>query len=463
MSGDSSWGSPGSVDGRRTSRRGRTGARGRLSLRVGALGAVAAALAAGLVGPAVSAGAQDTTTTAAATTTSAPGITPTSVTVGSISTLTGPIASNFESLVPGIQAYFDYVNAHGGVNGRKLVLAHNLDDGGNPSQFNTLAHTLIDQDHVFAVVGIATAFFSPNYFVETKTPVFGYNVTGNWAGPPNLFAVGGSTQCYTCGVPAINWWVHQVHGTNVGIVALGVKSSNGSCMAFANGLEKGGVKVGYTDDAVSYGGNLAPDVQRMQSAGVNAILTCMDVNDNLSMARAIQQYGFKGVKQLWLNGNDQSTLDQYQNIMQGIYFSIAHVPFIYTSTAPATYPGLVAYLAAMKKYQPHWAYDEVAIQGWESAALFAQGLKAAGPNPTQASLVAAVNKISSFSAGGLTGPVNWTTAHTISSLPYCNAFIVAKGDQFLPALDKDHKSYVCFGPNGAHPTLVPVRPGTPGG
>jgi hypothetical protein len=55
-----------------------------------------------------------------------------------------------------------------------------------PTTFNQLASTLINQDHVFAVTGVATAFFTPNYFVEAKIPTYGYNVTGNWAGPQPL-------------------------------------------------------------------------------------------------------------------------------------------------------------------------------------------------------------------------------------------------------------------------------------
>ncbi len=82
------------------------------------------------------------------------------------------------------------INAEGGINGRKLMLAYNLDDGGNPSQFTQLTHTLIDQDHAFAVM-VAAYWFTPNYFVETGTPTYGYNVSGNWQGPPNLFAAGG--------------------------------------------------------------------------------------------------------------------------------------------------------------------------------------------------------------------------------------------------------------------------------
>jgi ABC-type branched-subunit amino acid transport system substrate-binding protein len=433
-------------------------------------GRVAAVL---LVGAALTACSTNTSTTAGSTTStavgagrssSAPGVTSTAINVGAISTLTGPIASNFESLVPGVKAYFDYVNAHGGVHGRKLVLARSLDDGGNPSQFNQLANTLINEDHVFAVVGVATAFFSPNPFLETGTPVYGYNVTGNWSPGQSLFAAGGSVQVYPNGEPAINWWAQQVHATNVGLVALGVSSSNSSCKAFGRGLAQAGIKVGYADYNVAYGGNLVPDVQRMQRAGVNAIITCMDVTDNISMARAVQQYGYTGVKQLWLNGDDQPTLNQYQSLMQNVWFSIDHVPFSYAKTAPSKYPGVTAYVGAMKKYEPQWVYDEVAIQGWESAALFAQGVKLAGNNLTQANVVAMTNKITNFTAGGLTAPVNWTQTHSDADItpPYCNAFIAVKGDSFVPAFDPNDRSFVCFGSNVAKPTLVSPPAGTPG-
>ena len=448
----------------------RIATRGKVAVAVLAASVLAACGSSGGSGNASGSGSSSTSTTAGssgpagtAAPSNAPGVTPTEIDVGSISTLTGPIASNFESLVPGVQAYFDYINAQGGVNGRKLVLAHNLDDGGNPSQFNQLANTLINQDHVFAVVGVATAFFSPNLFLETGTPVYGYNVTGNWTPGQNLFAAGGSIQYYPGGEPENNWFMQQVHATNVGIVALGVAASQDSCKAFAGGLPSAGFKVGYQDLNVAYGGDPSPDVQRMQQAGVDAILTCMDVNSNIAMARAIKQYGYN-VKQLWLNGNDQPTLDQYQSIMQNVWFSIAHVPFSYATTAASKYPGLVAYLNAMKKYEPKFVYDEVALQGWESASLFAQGVKAAGSNLTQANVVAVTNQITNFTAGGLATPVNWTEEHDVTKVhpPFCNAFIQVKGDAFVPAFDQNNQSFHCFSADIAHPTVVTPPPGTPG-
>ena len=67
-----------------------------------------------------------------------------------------------------------------------------------------------------------------------------------------------------------------------------------------------GFKVSYVDFKVSYPGTtVATDVQRMKQAGSNFVVSCMDVQGNITMARAIKQYGLKAT-QLWLNGNDQS-------------------------------------------------------------------------------------------------------------------------------------------------------------
>ena len=58
----------------------------------------------------------------AATATSTPGVTANSITVGSISDISAPIAGLFEGAKVGTQAYFAMINSQGGVNGRKLEL-----------------------------------------------------------------------------------------------------------------------------------------------------------------------------------------------------------------------------------------------------------------------------------------------------------------------------------------------------
>ncbi len=204
-------------------------------------------------------------TSAGAAASAAPGVTKNSITVGTISTQTGTLAGNFASLIYGEEAYFNYINSQGGVNGRKINYKYKLDDGGNPSQFNQLVSTLINQDHVFAVTGVASAFFTPNLFVEAKIPTYGYNVSNNWAGPNNLFAAGGggSTQYLPGGIPEVAYLVNKVHAKSVAVLAYGIAASAASCQADAKGLTAAGIKVSYTDYKIAYPGTtVATDVQR---------------------------------------------------------------------------------------------------------------------------------------------------------------------------------------------------------
>jgi ABC-type branched-subunit amino acid transport system substrate-binding protein len=397
----------------------------------------------------------------AAAASSAPGVTSNSITVGTISTQTGTLASNFSSLIYGEKAYYDYIDAQGGVNGRKINYQYALDDGGNPTTFNQLANTLINQDHVFAVTGVATAFFSPNLFVESGIPTYGYNVTGNWQGPANLFAAGGSVQYYPAAGPQVSYVARQTQKSpSIAFVAYGVAASAASCQSEQNALTAAGYKVSYSDLKVNYpGSTVATDVQRMKQAGSNMVVSCMDVQGNVTMARAIKQYGLN-MTQLWFSGNDQSTLNTNQSLMQGVYFDIGHVPF---SASPTLYPGLKLYFAAMKKYEPAYAQDEIALQGWESAALFVQGVKMAGNNLTQANVIKEDNSLSAFTAGGLEAPVNWVSAgHTGHAPPYCLAYIKVVGNKYLPALNKGKNVFNCFDSTNVKKNPVfPLPAGTP--
>ncbi|HKN96706.1 MAG TPA: ABC transporter substrate-binding protein [Pseudonocardiaceae bacterium] len=82
---------------------------------------------------------------------SAPGVTANSITLGSTQPLTGVAAPGYSEIAPAAQAYFNYVNANGGINGRKITLKY-VDDGYNPTQTVTLTRQLVLQDKVFAML-----------------------------------------------------------------------------------------------------------------------------------------------------------------------------------------------------------------------------------------------------------------------------------------------------------------------
>jgi hypothetical protein len=83
---------------------------------------------------------------------STPGVTSNSITIGATVPLTGPAAPGYDEIAPAMQAVFAAVDAHGGVNGRKINYTY-LDDGYNPANTATLTRKLVLQDNVFADVG----------------------------------------------------------------------------------------------------------------------------------------------------------------------------------------------------------------------------------------------------------------------------------------------------------------------
>src|SRR6201993_543330 len=111
----------------------------------------------------------------------APGVTATSITFGTHQPLTGPAAPGYSEIAPASQAFFNYVNAHGGVNGRSIHLIIK-DDAYNPTNTVNVVHQLVLQSNVFGifeglgtpthtkVIGFLNASKIPDLFVASGCP-----------------------------------------------------------------------------------------------------------------------------------------------------------------------------------------------------------------------------------------------------------------------------------------------------
>ena len=78
------------------------------------------------------------------------GVTPTAITIGNVSDLSGPVPGLFQAAPYGVRAYVNYINSVGGVNGRQLRLV--TADGQTDCTANKNAHTNL-KNKVFAFVG----------------------------------------------------------------------------------------------------------------------------------------------------------------------------------------------------------------------------------------------------------------------------------------------------------------------
>ena len=86
-----------------------------------------------------------------------PGVTARSITVGGTFPLTG-VAAAYAPIPLGMKAYFSYINARKGPDGKRGVYGRQIvwkyyDDGYNPAQTILLTRRLVEQDKVFATVG----------------------------------------------------------------------------------------------------------------------------------------------------------------------------------------------------------------------------------------------------------------------------------------------------------------------
>jgi branched-chain amino acid transport system substrate-binding protein len=112
---------------------------------------------------------------------SAPGITATTIKLGSHYPLTGVAAPGYSQIPLGAKAYFDYVNSKGGVNGRKIEWDYK-DDGYNPTNTSQVVNQLVLKDKVFGLMG--------GLGTPTHSAVLDFL---NSEGVPDLFVASGSS------------------------------------------------------------------------------------------------------------------------------------------------------------------------------------------------------------------------------------------------------------------------------
>jgi ABC-type branched-subunit amino acid transport system substrate-binding protein len=337
-------------------------------------------------------------------TASAPGVTATTVTIGSHQPLTGPAAPGYSEIAPAAKAYFTYLNAHGGVNGRKINFVYK-DDGYNPTNTVNVVKQLVLQSKVFAIFdGLGT---------PTHTKVVGFL---NASRVPDLMVASGcpcwddgSKQPYTFG------WLpnYTIEGKILG---------NYIKQKFA------GKKIGvlYQDDDFGQGGlaglkaeissqivsaqpyqptntNVAPQITAIKGKGAEVL-----VDFTIPAFTAISQLttfklGYKPQLVISNVGADPTTLGGLLKSFSKGKADTALVEGAITdgylpSSADASNSWIALFQKVHDQYDAKAPFDGNVEFGMASAYTFAQALKAAGQNPTRQSIVDAMNK------GGFTGP-----------------------------------------------------------
>ena len=108
------------------------------------------------------------------------GITEDTIKLGAHYPLTGVAAPGYSEIPTGVEAYFDFVNANGGVNGRQIEFVYR-DDAYNPTNTSQIVNQLVLEDEVFAIMG---GLGTPTHNAVTDFL--------NSEGVPDLFVASGS-------------------------------------------------------------------------------------------------------------------------------------------------------------------------------------------------------------------------------------------------------------------------------
>jgi branched-chain amino acid transport system substrate-binding protein len=108
--------------------------------------------------------------------------------IGHINPYSGP-ASSYGAIGKSIGAYFDKINAEGGINGRKVTFI-TLDDGYNPAKTVEQARKLVEQEEVlllFQTLGTPPNSAIHKYMNDKKVPML-FVATGatKWGDPKNF-------------------------------------------------------------------------------------------------------------------------------------------------------------------------------------------------------------------------------------------------------------------------------------
>jgi len=349
--------------------------------------------------------ASTTTTTAAAPSTStpsgaaSPGVTDTSVTVGQVDDLTAPLPGLFKGAEDGTEAYFDYIDSLGGVNGRLI----HLDAQDSAYSEGTVANDTAAQiKNDFALVGgfsLDDAAEEP-LVKAAGMPDVAYPLDPGLADLPTSYSPfpnGDSDAPTTIFKVLKKKFPTQIK--HVGILWANATASTAVAeRAFERAAKAEGFKIVYDDSFAPSETTFLANVLTMKSDGVQMFFS-QQLPDAYAetVAKEMSEQDFHPLN-VEEDAYTSNLVKDGGAAVNGMYISVGFVLYLGTD---GSLPAVKLFTKWMNKADPTANFELEALFGWASAELFVDGLRQAGSPPTRAGLEAALDKVTSFDAGGL--------------------------------------------------------------
>lgn len=352
-----------------------------------------------------------------------PGLTATSIKLGITVPMTGIASPGYNKIPGAMKAYFDYVNANGGVNGRKISLVIK-DDQYIPTTAVARANELILRDKVFALVGtLGTASTKaisastqlsrrgiPSLFVNT-----GFSGFADKKAYPTTFSI---LPSYQMEAKIMGKFIKENYaGKKLALIYQDDDFGRDALAGFKQAGVTFGTYIPYASGSQALPATGAGWISKLKAAG--AEVTVLFGVTSASTAALANAYAAQ-FKTQWILGSvggDATTIAATNK---------AYVPLLYGakgfSFAPAPTDSNDEYIKLFQSIyaaaQPTQTFDNNVVAGMSNAFLAVQALSAAGNNLTRANLIKTIEeKGASFASPFLT-PLGYSTSSHVGATGY---------------------------------------------
>ncbi|MBU6379981.1 MAG: ABC transporter substrate-binding protein [Acidobacteria bacterium] len=352
-----------------------------------------------------------------------PGLTATSIKLGITVPMTGIASPGYNKIPGAMKAYFDYVNANGGVNGRKISLVIK-DDQYIPTTAVARANELILRDKVFALVGtLGTASTKaisastqlsrrgiPSLFVNT-----GFSGFADKKAYPTTFSI---LPSYQMEAKIMGKYIKENYaGKKLALIYQDDDFGRDALAGFKQAGVTFGTYIPYASGSQALPATGAGWISKLKAAG--AEVTVLFGVTSASTAALANAYAaqFKTQWVLGSVGGDATTIAATNK---------AYVPLLYGakgfSFAPAPTDSNDEYIKLFQSIyaaaQPTQTFDNNVVAGMSNAFLAVQALSAAGSNLTRANLIKVIEEKGSTFASPFLTPLGYSATSHVGATGY---------------------------------------------
>jgi len=326
-------------------------------------------------------------------------VTPTTVTIGNVTT---QLAGLFTGGTVGTEAYAEYVNSQGGVNGRKIVVS-GADDRFQGALNKQETQSVIQSD--FASVGGVTledSFSQPLIAANPGFPDVTASLDPGTQKLPNNFSPAPASDGWPTGPLQ---YFKQTYPTKIAHTATIIANLPTTELAWAN--EKAAMQhLGYTvvlDPALpATTTDFTEQVVAMKNAGVQILFLEQEPQNYASaIFRDLTQQNFHPVVVLGAPSYNPQLIANAGGAaaVNGAYLEQA--ASLYLGEDASQIPAITTFNTWVQKASPGFTPDFFTLDGWLAAELFVDGLRNAGTDPSRGSELQALRKITAFQSGNL--------------------------------------------------------------